>query len=201
MKNNMEIKEITSITIKFNYKKVFISSIMAGICISLGCLAKLIIGGLVGSILFGFGLYSIVLFQFDLFTGKAGYIKDLGMRYLGTVWLGNFVGCAAMAILSAFAHFSYISIPLNVDGLLPRAILCGLVMYLIVDSKNLLGVILGIPLFIMCGFAHSVAYMFYLISIGNIFSFESIMVLLLVSIGNVIGCNIIPVLQNWRDNT
>lgn len=45
---------------------------MAGIFISIGCVVNLAVGGIVGAALFSLGLTAILVFNFNLFTGKAG---------------------------------------------------------------------------------------------------------------------------------
>ena len=50
----------------------WIKSIMAGIFISIGCVVNLAVGGIVGAALFSLGLTAILVFNFNLFTGKAG---------------------------------------------------------------------------------------------------------------------------------
>lgn len=173
-------------------------SIVAGICISLGGMAKLLVGGIFGSILFSFGLISVFSFEANLFTGKAGHVQEFGWKNLGIVWLGNLIGCSIMAFFGWAACLNYTTIQLMSNGILFKSLLCGIVMYLTVDgyknTKNIFCILLGIPLFIMCGFAHSVAYMFYLFAVGD-FTIESIMLLFGVSIGNFIGCNIIPFIK------
>ncbi len=48
-------------------------SIVAGMCIGIGGVAYLAVhGGVLGSILFCVGLYTILTFGFNLFTGKSG---------------------------------------------------------------------------------------------------------------------------------
>ena len=50
---------------------IILKSILAGIMISLGCYINLRIGGVVGAIMFSLGLMSVILFGYNLFTGKA----------------------------------------------------------------------------------------------------------------------------------
>ena len=51
----------------------FQKSIMAGICVSLGCICYLSINDkLIGSLLFSIGLFSIFTYDLNLYTGKIG---------------------------------------------------------------------------------------------------------------------------------
>ncbi|MBP5609937.1 MAG: phosphoribosylglycinamide formyltransferase, partial [Clostridia bacterium] len=78
-----------------------------------------------------------------------------------------------------------------------RAIFCGVLMYIAVEifrsKKSPIGVLFGIPVFILAGFEHSIADMFYFgasgIASGKIASFEVAAVL-----GNSIGSVILPLL-------
>lgn len=55
----------------------FQKSIMAGICISLGCICYLSINDkLIGSLLFLIGLFSIFTYDLNLYTGKIGKVKS-----------------------------------------------------------------------------------------------------------------------------
>ena len=55
----------------------FIKSIFAGICIGIAGTAYVKLGGgLFAACLFAVGLISIVLFNFNLYTGKIGYIQS-----------------------------------------------------------------------------------------------------------------------------
>ena len=53
---------------------LFIRSILAGICISLGGAIFMKLGGIIGAIMFAFGLLSVVHFKLPLYTGTAGFI-------------------------------------------------------------------------------------------------------------------------------
>lgn len=79
-----------------------ILSILAGIAISVGCILYLTIGGIAGAILFCVGLSTILIFKWNLFTGKAGLLitQEISVVKLSEIWLGNLIGTAltAMAI-------------------------------------------------------------------------------------------------------
>ena len=48
------------------------SAIIAGICISIGCVVNLRVGGVAGAVLFAFGLLAVVHYKLKLYTGTAG---------------------------------------------------------------------------------------------------------------------------------
>ena len=54
---------------------IFWRSILAGICIGLGGAIFLKLGGIIGAVMFAFGLLSVVHFKLPLYTGTAGFIK------------------------------------------------------------------------------------------------------------------------------
>ena len=68
-----------------HYLKIFISSLLAGFCIVIGAsvyLSLLATSKIVGSLLFGFGLFVIINFELHLYTGKVGFILDNKPKYL-----------------------------------------------------------------------------------------------------------------------
>ena len=75
---------------------IFLRAVMTGFAIGIGgavflsCDSKYM-----GAFLFGTGLFVILSFGFNLFTGKVGYIFEQPPRYaafVASVWLGNMVG-------------------------------------------------------------------------------------------------------------
>ena len=72
-----------------------LKSIFAGICIGIAGTAYVQLGGgPFAACLFAIGLILIVLFDFNLYTGKIGYIqsyKDIPKMLL--IILGNLIGC------------------------------------------------------------------------------------------------------------
>ena len=88
-----------------HYLKIFISSLLAGFCIVIGAsvyLSLLATSKIVGSLLFGFGLFVIINFELHLYTGKVGFILDNKPKYLLDLLvclIGNFVGVIILASL------------------------------------------------------------------------------------------------------
>ena len=80
---------------------MFIRSAAAGILIGLAAAIYLKVGSIAGAILFATGLFTILQFKFDLFTGKAGLLTtgEVDWKKLVIVWLGNFIGCAIISVL------------------------------------------------------------------------------------------------------
>ena len=198
----------------------FIKAILAGFCIGLGgdvFLALLPVNKMLGAILFTVGLFTICTHGFNLFTGKACYILDNKPSYLGTlvvIWLGNLVGTLIMAGL---IHLSRLSgsyteaaqglvAAKNGDTLLSLFVLgviCNALIFIAVDGyKNnphelgkYLALFLGVSVFILAGTEHSVADMYYYAVAGEVFTGNGLLRLVIISLGNVVGGLIIPVLK------
>lgn len=75
--------------------KDLIKAIFAGICIGIAGTAYVALGGgPFAACLFAIGLISIVLFNFNLYTGKIGYIKSYkDISRMLIILLGNLIGC------------------------------------------------------------------------------------------------------------
>ena len=171
--------------------KTFPLSILAGICISIGCVVNLRVGGVAGAVLFAFGLTTVVYYGLKLYTGTAGFIRLKGdWSMLAVVLLGNIVGCLLSAWLISYAQPDCIEPATKIlASRLAKgpwacfllAIGCGFIMTTAVEfarKGKMLPLLLGVPVFILCGFAHSIADAFYfLLSLFNshssLFTFHS----------------------------
>ena len=82
------------------------SSFLAGVCISIGCVVNLMVGGgVIGAILFTFGLITVVHYKYSLYTGTAGFVeswKDILILFWW-IFCGNFVGCWISAEVVSYA--------------------------------------------------------------------------------------------------
>ena len=74
-------------------------------------------------------------------------------------------------------------------------IFCGILIFICVEIYKTRGTVLGIliciPTFILCGFEHSVADIFYFVN-ARIFSWQAVGVVLAVALGNALGALLIP---------
>ena len=191
-------------------RKTIIDSILAGICISLGGVAFLKVGGIIGAVLFSFGLITVVCYKMKLYTGVSGFVETRqDWIELPVIILGNILGCAivALAIKTAIPELVD-TVRTIVDGRVEKgfwnvvllAIFCGFIMTTVVNfarQKMWLPLLFGIPLFIMCGFVHSIADAFYytLALNFNEWTGQTLIVYLASIIGNFIGCNLYRTLQ------
>ena len=75
------------------FREVIPPAILAGICISIGCVVNLRVGGVAGAVLFAFGLTTVVYYGMKLYTGTAGFIRRQGdWSMLILVLEGNIIG-------------------------------------------------------------------------------------------------------------
>ena len=193
--------------------KTFRSSVFAGIAIgtaSFGFLAAGVqsasYGSLAGAVLFSFGLLTVVGYRLKLYTGTAGFINFSGIGELFLILLGNIAGCFCVSLLSRVSPLAVQSAAQGIlearirTGALACGLLgigCGFIMTTAVHfarRKQFLPLLFGVPLFIMCGFTHCVADIFYYLCVP--FSFwkahfvEIVAVYLCIVAGNLIGCNL-----------
>ena len=191
-----------------HYAKVLVRAILAGMmigiggCVYLGCEVKW-----VGAILFAVGLFTIFSFRLDLYTGKVGYVFDNDrsyIPYLVVVIIGNFIGCLILGLMMPLDSASVLAQGKldNYDFLrvLFKGVLCGMLMFIAADcyknTKSFIATFVCVPVFILAGFEHSIADMFYFCSAGC-FSVGSLIFILTVLVGNAIGGFLIPVCRKW----
>lgn len=187
------------------------NAILAGIVIGLGGLINLHVGAPVGPFLFSVGLMSVLVFKMDLFTGKAGLLTlgEITPKKLLDIWGGNLMGAC---LIGALVTISQDNVAITAarkicevrlaNGFLVNCCLgiyCGLLMYIAVTGFQKTGsfiiAVFPVAAFILAGFNHCVADMFYVFVSGN---FETWWELVSTTIGNIIGCNIIPLLKKAR---
>ena len=175
-------------------------SLFAGILIGLGAYGFLALGGIPGAVIFAFGLIGVVLSGTPLYTGRAGIMNDIGGLTL--IWLFNVLGCILIGLLvlslggepverartvvaGRFAQGPWRSFL--------RAAGCGLIIDIAVwlyrTTKSVLPVIFGVPLFILCGFYHSIADVVYLVA-AKAFTLDVLWYYPLIVLGNYAGCNV-----------
>ena len=173
----------------------FIKSVFAGIAIGLaGCIYLAVPTQWVGAILFSIGLMLVFIFNFNLYTGKIGYIKSTKeIPNMLFIILGNAVGAFLVALISPYNAIALITSKLTLWDpalVLAKGIGCGYLIFAAVETKKKfnppLSAFLFVPTFILCGFEHSIADMFYFFSAWY-FSFDAVLFIITVIIGNAIG--------------
>lgn len=141
----------------------------ASLLIGLGDFALLKIGEPIGPFLFAFGLLGVCVLGLNLFTGKCGFsiedeikISDLAIILIVNLVFGYAIGVMFSLFDTAIVSTAEVKVA-NWDMSLEfflKSVMCGVVMYLAVElyrRGTKLGILLGIPLFIFCGFQHSIA--------------------------------------------
>ena len=186
-------------------REVFPPAILAGVCISIGCVVNLRVGGVAGAVLFAFGLTTVVYYGLKLYTGTAGFIRRRGdWSMLAVVLLGNIVGCLLTAWMIAYAQPDCVEPASKIlAGRLDKgpwacfllAIGCGFIMTTAVEfarKGKMLTLLLGVPVFILCGFAHSIADAFYFLvsPTAQLLRTEVLIVYISEVLGNFVGCNL-----------
>ena len=184
--------------------KRIVSGITAGLCISLGGTVFLAAENkVVGAVAFTIGLLSICRYGLSLYTGKVGYLFEkhdgeaFSVLFLGL--LGNLIGTVVCGLLMRKClpavgekAAAVCAAKLEKDALTVFLLgcFCGILVYIAVnlfrDKNTVLGILIGIPVFILSGFEHSVADMFYLAAAGE-FSLRALVFILLVLAGNSAG--------------
>jgi formate/nitrite transporter FocA (FNT family) len=147
-------------------------TVAASFFIALGCVANLSIEQPLGAIFFAFGLLMVCTFDASLFTGKCGYTKRIGIKrlliilgknlvsawYIGfflSLCIPNLATAAAEKVTTWSCSWQFFA----------QSILCGMIMYLAVETYkrgSKVGIIYGIPLFILSGFQHCIANAVYM---------------------------------------
>lgn len=197
-------------------KDTLIKSIIAGICIGIGGACFLAIDNkIVGALFFTIGLFTICTRGYALFTGRVGYALDNKWNdnlMLALIWLGNLIGTNLVAVVLRYTRVgeAFISKAAGMcqvkanDSLLSLFILgifCNILMYIAVDGfktnehhvGKYIGLFLGVAGFILCGFEHCIADMFYF-GMAWVWNPDMILRLLIITLGNIVGGLLLPVL-------
>ena len=173
-------------------------------------------GNVVQGLCFSVGLFGVLCTGARLFTGSVLAIETVWRRQTtisdvlvmwATIWAMNLLGAVVIALMALCIGFDATAIAqakaaLPWHELLVRAVLCNVLVCLAVwayrkgDSEDLYIVdamtscILPVACFVACGFEHSVADMLYMplgMLQGAVTPLDVIRVLLLATVGNVVG--------------
>ena len=205
--------------------KTFLNAILSGLAIGIaGTVYLMTPNATAGAFLFAFALMTILCYGFKLYTGAIGYLvtqkrSEVG-AYLITlllIWTGNLLGCFLVGTLirnsrtfpklnarvSAVCAEKLADAPLSI---LILSFFCGILMYLAVESFKhkefgdifrFAAVCLCVAIFILCGFEHCVANMYYF-SVAGVWSFNTLLAVLLMTLGNSLGGWLIPLADKLR---
>ena len=197
-----------------HYMKCFLRAILAGIAIGLGgCIFMGMVTSeykWVGAILFSIGLFTVFTFRLDLYTGKVGYAVENKPSYLVdlvVIILGNFVGAliiGQMIPMPEAAEVLIVDAKLGGDidwwRVFCKCVFCGMLMFIAADyyktQKKYLATFVCVPVFILAGFEHSIADMFYFCASGT-FTLDAFLFILVVIVGNAVGGILIPLCKKY----
>lgn len=183
------------------------SSLLSGITIGVAGFGFLADNkGIVGAVLFAFGLLTVVHYKLKLYTGTAGFIKKGEVGQLFLILGFNLVGCLLMGLMARCSPMPLQETAQSIlEGRLAigpwrggiLSIGCGFIMTTAVTfarQQSYFPLLFGVPLFIVCGFPHCVADAFYYMCVPVDYLLANWMDILLfyVSIvaGNFVGCNL-----------
>lgn len=193
-----------------------LSGLSSGLIISIGgCVFLSCDNRYVGAVLFSVALICICFKGYNLFTGKVCYMlhghgKNEWQTLLAGL-LGNFCGTLIFGYAARFgmpalgeAALGLCAAKLEQSFLqtLIRGFFCGVLIYLAVsifrESKSALGIVFCIPVFILSGFEHSIADMFYF-SASGLVSMRAFAFIWTVILGNITGGLFLPLLELTKE--
>lgn len=203
----------------------FVYSVIAGIMIGLGgCSLLAIENPVTGAIFFSFGLMSIIMFHFKLYTGLIGnYFDKLDNTSIINVILGNLCGTAFVGLivnnflpkLTARAteivmNKADMIVNIQYQKAMFLGMLCGILMQTGVSAwrhkeletgfQKSFVTIMAVAVFIVAGFEHSIADMFYLFAAqANLPVLKQIYFIGFVIVGNGIGAVMAHELYNLKN--
>jgi len=176
---------------------MFISSLLAGLCISIGGTAFLSVGGgLPGAVLFSIGLLLVIEMGHNLFTGKVCFAEIANIPNLLMILVGNILSCIIVGSLVAMTRPSVIGFAEEICrnklsepwwAVIILGMFCNFLIYYAVANKNPVITVFCVVVFITCGFEHSIANTYYMTVSGLLGSLRGILYILLNISGNTIG--------------
>ena len=200
--------------------KTFLYSIIGGASIAIGGAAFLSVESkVVGALFFVVGLFVICTMGFSLFTGKVCYVFENDAGYaldLLLIWLGNIIGAfivgealraTRIAVISEkAAAMCRMKLDDSLLSIFILAIFCNILIYVAVDGYRnnpheigkYISLFFGVTVFIICGFEHCVANMFY-ISLARMWSAEALIFILVNSLGNAVGGVLLPLAKTLEN--
>lgn len=194
------------------YTRMFALAVLAGIAIGIGGIVYLSVENkIAAALMFTVGLYTICVHGFNLYTGKIGYLVNQSFTYLLdliVIWFGNLAGTGLTSaavmqsrikgISDIAAAISATKINDNLFSLFLLAVFCGFLMFAAVDgyktTQHPAILFMGVAAFILCGFEHCIADMFYYF-LGGAWSAKAVTSILVITIGNSVGGMMIPLMK------
>ena len=181
------------------YLNVISKSILAGFLISFAGIAYLLckekgLSDVICSLVFSIGLISVIVLESNLYTGKIGYV-DSNQKAIDAciILVTNLLTAFLFGLLFrlTYGKINLMEIKMNKDleRFFADSFFCGVCIYIAVEgyaiTKSFIPVIMGVFVFVICGWEHCVADTFYF-GAGDM-SPRGLMYLLICILGNSFG--------------
>lgn len=177
---------------------------LAGIMITIGCTAYLSVSSkVISAFLFTVALYAVCNLGLSLYTGKVCFVNRNSVLPLIPCLVGNIAGCwLAGSVIRIFHPEVSVAAKILCETKLSKswteifvqAVFCGILMAVSVRSYNehtgfgrYTGIFLCIPVFILCGFEHSIADAGYFILAYSVPPVKTVLFVISAVVGNTIG--------------
>jgi len=184
--------------------KGFYSALMGGVLVGLGGAASL--GAdqrIVGAFLFSIGMFAALTLGLPQYPGRCGRAICGGQaKTLAVILPGNLLGAAlaglvySLAVNSRVVDLQAAKLAQSFPSTLIRGMFCGMILFSAVEgwkhlqSGKAVGVLLGVPAFILAGFENVLADAFYFSAAftqSGVFDPRAQLFLLAAGIGNTLG--------------
>lgn len=182
---------------KINIGTIIWKSYLAGILIGLGGFAYLSVDNpVIGSLLFSFGLITIIAKKYMLYTGSIAYANYHHIPAFSLVLVYNLLGTSTVGLIAKYC--SNIDANTIVLAKLSKpyytvffmAVVCGVLMYLGVSTSKALNqplyAMLAVMIFILTGAEHCIANSFYFTVTSTPLA-QSIPFMVVNILGNTVG--------------
>lgn len=197
----------------------FVQAVLAGIAISIGGTVFLACDSrVVGAVFFSVGLFAVCTLGLNLFTGKICYVFDNKPAYAANcllIWAGNLAGAwlagtairaTRLDVIEKAQTIAETKLSDNLLSIFILAIFCNMLIYLAVESYNrnphelgkYMGLFLGVCVFVLAGFEHCVANMFYF-TVAGVWSGKTLLYVIVMTLGNAVGGVIFPLCRKLKN--
>lgn len=186
----------------------FYSALMGGVLTGLGGAAFLGADDrAIGAFLFSFGMFAALALGLPQYPGRCGRAVCGGQfKPLGVILIGNIIGAALTGVLfglvitSKAVSLQAVKLAQSFPATLLRGMFCGMILFTAAEGWRRLeggkavGVLLGVPAFILAGFENSMADTFYFgaaLGQSGVFDPQSLLFLLAAILGNTLGASLL----------
>lgn len=197
-------------------KSELINSFLAGILIAIGGTVFLSCHNkIVGAFLFSVALLCICMESLALYTGKICYLlnssnKCKEIAKLSAILLGNIMAALLCALIlkntnptisKIASDMCALKLNKNIFRIFIDSAFCGILIYLAVNiyklHKSVFGIFLCVPVFILSGFEHCIADIFYFLLAKNLSLIKVTAFILIAIAGNTAGGLVFPILKSF----